>query len=166
MEILPSEYQQIDLSRNEKIFVRNIMSNDLYGFLLLDTNPAMLPNECMHILVCPDGVLIFKFFDGFEAVDQYGMIVPMMVSGIYRQTSNVIESKLLSNKALIDHMGKLKFPVNILYVFPVVLRSEVESIGDDALRKIDQWLRSVDGTSSRLRAYQRHMQKMDLGKNR
>ncbi|MCI8296070.1 MAG: restriction endonuclease [Lachnospiraceae bacterium] len=31
---------------------------------------------------------------------------------------------------------------------------------------IDQWLRSVDGTSSRLRAYQRHMQKMDLGKNR
>lgn len=57
MEILPSEYQQIDLSRNEKIFVRNIMSNDQYGFLLLNTNPAMLPNESMHILICSDGVM-------------------------------------------------------------------------------------------------------------
>ena len=38
MEILPSEYQQIDLSRDEKIFVRNVMSQDVYGLLLLDTN--------------------------------------------------------------------------------------------------------------------------------
>ena len=31
MEILPSEYQHIDLDRNEKIFVRNIMSNEQYA---------------------------------------------------------------------------------------------------------------------------------------
>lgn len=62
MEIMPSEYQHIDLSRNEKIFVRNIMSNDQYGFLLLKTNPAMLPNECMHTLICSDGVIFLKFF--------------------------------------------------------------------------------------------------------
>ena len=66
MEIMPSEYQHIDLSRNEKIFVRNIMSNDQYGFLLLKTNPAMLPNESMHTLICSDGIIFLKFFDGFE----------------------------------------------------------------------------------------------------
>ena len=33
MEILPSEYQNIELSRYEKMFVRHAISNDEYGFL-------------------------------------------------------------------------------------------------------------------------------------
>lgn len=135
MEILPSEYQHIDLSRNEKIFVRNIMSNDQYGYLLLDTNPAMLPNESMHTLVCSDGVLFLRFFEGFEDATQYGIIMPMMMSGLYSQTSNVITSKLLSNKALVDKKGKLKFSINILYVFPALKREEVADAGDESLRE-------------------------------
>lgn len=135
MEILPSEYQHIDLSRNEKIFVRNIMSNNQTGYLLLDTNPAMLPNESMHILVCSDGVLFLKFFDGFEDAAQYGIIMPMMMSGLYSQTSNVITSKLLSNKALVDQNGRLKFSINILYVFPALNRGKVANTGDEVLRE-------------------------------
>ena len=133
MEIMPSEYQQIELSRNEKIFVRNIMSNNAYGFLLLDTNPAMLPNERMHTLICSDGVLILKFFEGFDAVSQYGAVMPLMIGGIYKQTVTVITSKLQSNKALVDKLGKLKFPINVLYVFPSIMRKEVKEIGDDDL---------------------------------
>jgi hypothetical protein len=34
MEIMPSEYQQIELSRSEKIFVRNVMGSERYGYLL------------------------------------------------------------------------------------------------------------------------------------
>ena len=133
MEILPSEYQQIDLSRDEKIFVRNVMSQDVYGLLLLDTNPAMLPNESMHILICSDGILVLKFFDGFDDSTKYGSIMPFMISGIYRQTVAVISSKLQSNKALIDKEGNLKFPINILYVFPSLLRSDVKDAGDTDL---------------------------------
>lgn len=135
MEILPSEYQHIALSRNEKIFVRNIMSNDQYGYLLLDTNPAMLPNESMHTLVCSDGVLFLKFFDGFEEAAQYGIIMPMMMNGLYSQTNNVITSKLISNKALVEKNGKLKFSINILYVFPALKREEVADAGDESLRE-------------------------------
>ena len=133
MEILPSEYQQIDLSRDEKIFVRNVMAQDVYGFLLLDTNPAMLPNESMHILICSDGILVLKFFDGFDNSAKYASIMPFVVSGIYRQTVTIISSKLQSNKALIDKEGKLKFPINILYVFPSLLRSDVKDAGDTEL---------------------------------
>lgn len=138
MEILPSEYQQIDLSRNEKIFVRNIMSNDQYGFLLLNTNPAMLPNESMHILICSDGVIFLKFFEGFEDASQFGIIMPMMVNGLYGQTVGIITSKLLANKALINQNGKLRFPVNILYVFPAIKRDEVKDAGDEKLRDFTQ----------------------------
>lgn len=41
MEILPSEYQQIELSRSEKIFVRNVMSSERFGYLLIKTNDAL-----------------------------------------------------------------------------------------------------------------------------
>ena len=135
MEIMPSEYQHIDLSRNEKIFVRNIMSNDQYGFLLLKTNPAMLPNESMHTLICSDGIIFLKFFDGFEDAAQYGLIMPMMVNNLYKQTVSIITAKLLANKSLIDKRGKLRFPINVIYVFPAIKREEVKDAGDEALRR-------------------------------
>lgn len=135
MEILPSEYQHIDLTRDEKIFVRNIMSNEQYGYLLLATNPAMLPNENMHILVCANGVLLLKFFEGFEDAAQFGIIMPMMMAGLYSQTVRVITTKLLSNKALIDGDGKLRFSINILYVFPALKRDNVKEAGDEELKE-------------------------------
>lgn len=138
MEILPSEYQHIDLSRSEKIFVRNIMSNEQYGYLLLATNPAMLPNERMHILVCSNGVLFIKFFEGFEEAAQFGTIMPMMVTGLFKQTVEIVTAKLLSNKALIGGDGKLKFPVNVLYAFPALERDEVKDAGDEKLREFTQ----------------------------
>lgn len=135
MEILPSEYQHIDLSRSEKIFIRNIMSNEQYGYLLLSTNPAMLPNENMHILVCSDGVLFIKFFEGFEDATQFEAIMPMIVTGLYNQTVGVITAKLLSNKMLIDGDGKLRFSVNVLYAFPALRRADVKDAGDEKLRE-------------------------------
>ena len=135
MEILPSEYQHIELTRNEKIFVRNIMSNEEFGYLFLDTNPAMLENESMHVLVCSKGVLLLKFFEGLEEAEMFGMIMPTVVTGLYSMTVEVVTAKLLSNKALIDGAGKLKFPVNILYVFPALERDEVIDAGDEKLHE-------------------------------
>lgn len=138
MEIMPSEYQQIALSRNEKIFVRNIISNDQYGFLILNTNPTMLPNESIHILICSGGIILLKFFEGLEDAAQFGIIMPMLIDGLYEQTIGIIKSKLLANKALIDKNGKLRFPVNVLYVFPALKRDEVKIAGNEKLRDFTQ----------------------------
>ena len=99
MEILPSEYQHLELSRNEKLFVRYTMSNEQFGYLLLKTNPAMLPNESMHTLVCADGILFLKFHEKFKDPTQYGRIMPLLIEGLYAQTVGIIKAKLLSNKA-------------------------------------------------------------------
>ena len=61
MEILPSEYQNIELSRYEKMFVRHAISNDGYGFLLLNVNPTMIENESMNVVITSRGVVFFKF---------------------------------------------------------------------------------------------------------
>ena len=135
MEILPSEYQHLELSRSEKLFVRYIMSNEQYGYLLLKTNPAMLPNESMHILVCADGILFLKFHENFKDSTQYGMVMPLLISGLYAQTVGVIKSKLLSNKSLVDQSKQLKFPINVIYVFPALNREDVEKAGDEKLQE-------------------------------
>lgn len=135
MEIMPSEYQHIELSRHEKIFVRNIMANDQYGYFLLDTNPAMLPNESVHVLLCADGILLLKFFNELDDFNQLKAVLPILVSGIYTQTCNTIASKLKSNKALVDENGKLKFSINLLYVFPLIERSDVDGIEDADLKE-------------------------------
>lgn len=125
MEILPSEYQQIELSRSEKIFVRNVMGSERYGYLLIKTNPAMLKNESMHTLVCSDGVLHFKFFDGINDPANFNFAIPLLIDTLYAQTVGVISAKLLSNKALVSEDGKLLFPVNLIYVFPELQRKDV-----------------------------------------
>lgn len=133
MEILPSEYQRIELSRSEKIFVRNVMSNEQFGFLLLGTNPAMLPSESMHILLCNDGILFLKFFDKMEDVSQFSMVMPFYIENIYNQTARIISSKLLSNQSLTDDSGILKFPANIVYLFPAFSAEQVSEGADDKL---------------------------------
>ena len=134
MEILPSEYQQIDLSRNEKIFVRNVMSSEQYGYLLIKTNPAMLKNESMHTLVCSDGILHFKFFEGMNDPANFNFAIPLLIDTLYAQTVGILSAKLLSNKALVDEAGKLLFPVNLVYVFPDLRRADVAIIGNEKLK--------------------------------
>ena len=118
MEILPSEYQHIELSRNEKIFVRNIMANEQFGYLLLNTNPAMLSGESLHILLSKEGVLFLKFFDQMQDVSQFKIVMPLYKQSGYAQSARIIRSKLISNQALVGHDGKLMFPANVVCVFP------------------------------------------------
>lgn len=134
MEILPSEYQQIELSRNEKIFVRNVMSSERFGYLLIKTNPAMLKNESMHTLVCSDGVIFFKFFEGFSDPSQFGFAIPMLIDTLYAQTVRTVSAKLLSNKALVCNTDKLRFPINLVYVFPELQRKDVAGTDNEKLK--------------------------------
>ena len=115
------------------------MSNDQYGFLILDTNPAMLVNDSMHILICSDGILFLKFFDKLEQANHYANTMPLLASGLYKQAEGTITKKLLSNKALIDENGNLKFPINILYVLPSLKREEVKNAGNKELKEFTKY---------------------------
>ena len=56
MEIFPSEYQNIDLSRYEKLFVRHALTSPEYGFVLLKVNPVMISGESLDVVICSRGV--------------------------------------------------------------------------------------------------------------
>lgn len=131
MEIMPSEYQQLELTRSEKVFVRHAVSCEKYGFLLLKANPAMLQNDAMHILLSEDGVIIFKFFETFEENSQFQTTMSVYSSVIHITISNIIKNKLVSNKSLIDSQGILRVATSIVYVFPKLKKSDIKKINLD-----------------------------------
>ncbi len=126
MEILPSEYQNLGLSRYEKLFVRHAVSNDGYGFLLLNVNPSMQENESMNVVITSRGVVFLKFFSDFSDASLFGTTMQAYTRHVYPGTQEIISKKLLGNKSLSEGGNKLKFPINIVYAFPNLKRADVE----------------------------------------
>lgn len=110
------------------------MSNESDGYLLIGINPAMLKNESMHLLMCADGFLLLKFFDRFEDVSQFELIISSLKDSLYSQTTTIVKNKLLSNKALTDKDNKLRFSVNIVYVFPSIKATDIKDINNSSNR--------------------------------
>ena len=133
MEILPSEYQNIELSRYEKMFVRHAISNDEYGFLLLKVNPTMIENESMNVLISSRGVVFFKFFDDFSDASLFGATMQPYTQFVYPTAQKIISEKLLGNKSLSENAKTLKFPINILHVFPNLKRADISNIDVSAI---------------------------------
>ncbi len=138
MEIMPSEYHHLELSRNEKIFVRNIISNERFGFFLIKVNPAMLFNESMHVLICSEGIVFLKFFENLTDESSFAEIMPVYISTVFNQTRDIVTNKLISNQSLTSDDGKLKFPVNIVYVFPAFNRDILNKINNYDLQSFSQ----------------------------
>lgn len=128
MEILPSEYQNIELSRYEKLFVRHAISNDGYGFLLLKINPTMTENESMNVVITSRGVIFFKFFEEFSDASLFEKAMGPYFKFVYPTNKKIIAEKLLGNKSLSENGATLKFPINIVHVFPNLKRANIESL--------------------------------------
>lgn len=128
MEVFPSEYQSLDLTRYEKLFIHHSLSSEEYGFLLLRVNPAMQKNDNMDVVILPQGVVLCKFFDNFNDVTQFSAMISAYASKVYPTTRDIIANKFLTNKSLCDKEGNLKFAVSIVHVFPNLKKTNVEKM--------------------------------------
>lgn len=124
MEVFPSEYQSLDLTRYEKLFVRHAISSEQYGFLMLKVNPAMIKNDCMNVVILPQGVVFCKFFDGFEDAAQFSSAMGVYASFVFPSTRDIIAQKLLGNKTICNG-NSLKFSAAIVHVFPNLKKVDV-----------------------------------------
>lgn len=131
MEIFPSEYQQLDLTRAEKIFIRHTISSNIYGFLLLHCNPTMQKDDFFHILITSDGIILLKFFENFEQPIQFQTVMSMYASAVHPSNAKIIANKLISNKALLDNKGNLRVAVSVVYVFPKLTHAQASTLSVD-----------------------------------
>lgn len=128
MEIFPSEYQNIELSRYEKMFVRHAISNNGYGFLLLKVNPTMIENESMNVVITSKGVVFLKFYENFSDASLFEKNMQLYVQFVYPTVKKIIAEKLLGNKSISENSTTLKFPINIVYVFPNLKRADIDKL--------------------------------------
>lgn len=127
MEILPSEYQQLELQRSEKMFVRYAESCDEYGYVFLNTNAAMIQNEKQHIVVLQDGLIMLKFFEAFEDAKMFPIVMNTYFDGVYVDTLKIVQDKITTNVALSDASGKTKIRMSYILVFPNLSRSDIDT---------------------------------------
>lgn len=118
MEILPSNYKQLELSPEEKKFAYYALSAEDYGYLIMQTNPIMLSKDSFHILLTTEGVVVYKFFNLTKEMFEPMMTVHM--EQIHGQYAILLLKKLQGNKTLLDKEGSLKVAINIVYVFPQI----------------------------------------------
>lgn len=130
MEIMPSEYQQQELSRAEKMFVRYAESENQFGYLLLNTNAAMIEGEKQHIAILDEGIVMIKFFDIFSDSNLFEMVMKAYYTGVYEGTYSIVKRKLSTNIALLGSDKKLVFGFTYICIFPNMDRinsSDMES---------------------------------------
>lgn len=130
MEILPSEYQNLNLSKYEKIFMHAI-SSKYDGFLLLKVNPTMRENDSRDVVIARNGVLFFKFFESpdNDKASIFGEFITHYAQECYPTDKDIIAGKLLGNKSISENGELLKFPINIVFVFPCLSRNSIEITG-------------------------------------
>lgn len=125
MEIFPSEYQSLDLNRQEKIFVRHASSDTAFGMLLLNINPAMLKGENLHAVLTSKGLVLCKFLP-VNNPEMFSQIMTVFIESLVEKTMRVVKEKLISNKALLGKDTKLSFPVTYVCVLPEIKREDIE----------------------------------------
>ena len=126
MEIYPSEYQQLELNRYEKIFVRHASNDENYGLVLLKINPAMLSGEYLHAVIMSRGVVLCKFLPLTDASVFVNFIGPYMY-GVFKNTVEIVGQKLKTNKALLNVNGELTVRFAYICVFPEIKKADVPS---------------------------------------
>ena len=127
MEIFPSEYQQLELNRHEKVFIRHAINEEDYGFLILKINPAMLREEYLHAVITDKGVVLCKFLP-ISNVEMLMDFLEPYVSGVYNNTVSTVGQKLMSNKALVGKDKKLALNFSSICIFPEIKKSDMSNM--------------------------------------
>lgn len=126
MELFPSEYQHLELSRYEKVFIRHALScTDGFHMLLLKVNPAVLPGESLHIAAGPEGVVLCKFLP-VDAPALFPAFLRAYMTGVYASTAQIAGDKLAGNRCLVGRDGNLRVPYTFCCVFPSLKRAEID----------------------------------------
>ena len=127
MDSLPSEYKDLELSKSEKIIIRSILSQDKYGFLIINANPSMMENDLMHIVITTCGVLLIKPLDIISEASLFEFVMKTYIDKIHNKSAEFITKKLLNNKTLVGGDKRLKVKINTIYLFSNLNREIVKT---------------------------------------
>lgn len=140
MQIYPEKYDKLELSTNERSFLRTIertFAGDQMAYYVLQINPRKRDSgqgkaELFDMLVIPEGIVLLRFFDTDISLVASATIKAMGNPLVFSVLENDIRSKLEESKYLVRESGNLRFAFNISFVFPnIELPQVVSELSDE-----------------------------------
>ena len=133
MEIYPNKYDQLELSSNERSFLRTInraFENEKFAYFVLQINPRKISigngaAELFNLLIYREGLCLFRFFEIKDIKAATLTLSLISRNDVYGRVYDDIYSKLSISRYLLDSSGVLSFAFNICYVFPDLEKQQI-----------------------------------------
>ena len=125
MQVYPEKADKLELLPAERSFIRTIeraYSDCDMGYFVLHINPRKKDAgkgtpELFDMLLCSEGILLFRFFDTQNEIVTNATIKAMSNPLVFNTLHKDIKEKLEESKYLQNSYGSLKYSLNICLVF-------------------------------------------------
>lgn len=128
MQTLPEKYDKLELSVSERSFLRTLdraFPKQDMAYYVLHINPRRKDvghgkPELFNMLIMEKGILLFRFFDIEDNDIALANIGALSSYIVYQTIVNDIRERLEESNYLVDDTGKLKYSLNVCFVFPAI----------------------------------------------
>jgi len=143
MQVYPEKYEQLELSVDEKSFLRTVeraFSDEEMAYYVLHINPRKKDTgegkpELFNLLIVNKGILLFRFIEVPDLAAQM-TIKALSNPTVYETLRNDIAKRLEASRYLTDASGKLRFTLNVCFVFPKADENQITSGLDESERQV------------------------------
>lgn len=140
MQVYPEKYDQLELSIDEKSFLRTVeraFSGEEMAYFVIHINPrkkdagdGKMP-ELFHLLLVDKGILLFRFLDAPNEMVAQMTIRALGNPAVYNILTSDIVKRLEESRYLTNDSGKLRFALNVCFVLPKFEAAQVCYIFND-----------------------------------
>jgi len=138
MQVYPEKNEQLELSVDEKSFLRTVeraFSNEEMAYYVLHINPRKKDAgegkpELFNLLLVNKGILLFRFIEVQDLAAQM-TIKALGNPTVYEMLRSDITKRLEESRYLTDTSGKLRYALNVCFIFPKADKSQVTSSLDE-----------------------------------
>ena len=127
MQVYPEKYDQLELSVDEKSFLRTVeraFSGEEMAYFVLHINPRRKDTgdgkqpELFNLLLIDKGIILFRFLDAPNEVIAQSTIQALGNPVVYNLIVSDIVKRLEESRYLTNASGKLRFALNVCFVIP------------------------------------------------
>lgn len=134
MQVYPEKNEQLELTIDEKSFLRTVeraFSNEEMAYYVLHINPRKKDAgegkpELFNLLLVNKGILLFRFIEVPDLAAQM-TIKALGNPPVYEMLRSDIIKRLEESRYLTDAAGRLRFALNVCFVFPKADEGQVKS---------------------------------------
>lgn len=125
MILLPDKYSDIELTKDEKLFISLIKNKfDDNVFMMLKVTPINIEN---NVILFEEGACFIQILNLPEPSSFLMML--SQFSALCKAQINNIEAKLLTHRLFNDNKHNINIGVNYIYFIPLIKRSQIDSSG-------------------------------------